>query len=522
MNGRALTLFLGGVLAAAGMTAPAASAAEPADPIDPPYTQAEAEAELRDVVEELEETDPVASHPTLELRELALALPALRGKERRKAKAILARPDDGPTAEWYGGGWPKNATPMSAPEDDFIVHWPDVPNCKAPTQGCDEPDLADTSPSNGIPDYIDQVIGAMEESRAIQNVDLGWPDYKDDGSKGGDGKLDVYVADICNEKGGACVFGYASPDDGSAGCLGPPFKCAAYLVIDNDYNFGEFGYEDPGIPLEVTTAHEYNHILQFNLDSLQDTWMFESTATWSEEKTFPDDDDWLFYTDFWASSSRSPLTGADGGRGLKIYGAAVWNHWIENGYSKLGPGVVLDAWEVSRDVSPQDNAVAAYNRALKDLPGGMNFSRQFADFATATAEWKTGEGNFPDAAKLADMKRFGKLRLNGTPLETTLDNTAYQLIDVNPKGADKIKLKAKIQKGVRSAIALIARDGSKTGGNALIDLSFRRKGGKAKAVLLGAQGYERITAVAVNADGRLKNSGFNYRKNNQTFKLKLR
>ena len=57
--------------------------------------------------------------------------------------------------------------------------------------------------------------------------------------------------------------------------------------MDNDYDADEFpNYTDPLAPMQVTAAHEYNHVLQYGYDALQDTWMFESTATWAEDKVF--------------------------------------------------------------------------------------------------------------------------------------------------------------------------------------------------------------------------------------------
>ncbi len=37
--------------------------------------------------------------------------------------------------------------------------------------------------------------------------------------------------------------------------------------------------------MQVTAAHEYNHILQFNYDLFEQVWMYESTATWVEVVT---------------------------------------------------------------------------------------------------------------------------------------------------------------------------------------------------------------------------------------------
>ena len=174
-------------------------------------------------------------------------------------------------------------------------------------------------------------------------------------------------------------------------------------MIDNDYAAGEFpGYPDRLDPARATVAHEFNHLLQDRYDTFQDLWMFESTATWMEEKVFPAVDDYLMFLPSFAVTPGIPITE---GLGQRIYGVAVWNHWLESGY---GPDVIRRAWEVSDRTKPRDFAIEAYARAIFDL-GGHGFSREFTRFAAATAEWRTGHGGFPDASRYPDMRRKGSL-----------------------------------------------------------------------------------------------------------------
>ncbi len=472
-----------------------------------------------------------ALEPTDELRWLALALPDLRGSDRRRARALLARPpsNDGST-EGYGGEWPCpedntiNNCAETEESDHFVVHWPDLLTCDAPTQGCDEPDLTDDSPDNGVPDYVDQVLAAAEASYDVQNADLGWPLPKPDGSKGGNAKVDIYLADICAENGGACVFGYANTDDSSEPCFNPPYRCFAYLVLDNDYQVNEFGYTDPGEPLRVTMAHEYNHILQFNLDTNQDSWMFESTAVWSEHKVFPSDDDWVkSYIPTWAQTSQLPITRRSAGRGLRIYGSGVWNHWLD---ARFGPETILKAWQASRTTSPKDYAVGAYDAAIRDAGPGYGFTRSFTRFAATTSEWRSGVGGFPRSNELKNIRREGMLALNARRKRLTLDNTAYRLLRVNPRSADEIKLRIMAPRGVKAGIALVARKGSAVAPSAVVRRVRQIRNGRASVRLTGAHAYNRITAVVVNADGRVsggKGFGeFSYSKDEQEFTAKLR
>src|SRR5947208_1589602 len=103
------------------------------------------------------------------------------------------------------------------------------------------------------------------------------------------------------------IFGYSAPDPGQR-----TNSQSAYLVMDNDYRQSEYPrYSSPLPPMEVTAAHEYNHVLQFGYDVLQDTWLFESTAVWMEDKVYDDVNDYLSYLTPWAQLSQVPITRFD-------------------------------------------------------------------------------------------------------------------------------------------------------------------------------------------------------------------
>jgi len=493
-----------------------------------PFTEAQAKEQLQEV--EQAATSPGPVELTIELRDLALALPKLDGAAERRARAILSRPPGGTGG--FGGDWPANAEEEFVETPSFVIHYARVPDCDSeqpnPDGDCDEPNLSVDEDSNDIPDYVDATVEAMEDSIAVQNTELGWPYPKGDGDEGEpnssaqDDRLDVYLSDLCDESDfRPCVFGYAQPDDQSGTCKGAPYHCSAHLVLDNDYD--EFGASGGELGLRVTTAHEYNHILQFNLDSNQDDWMFESTATWSEEQVFPADDDWVrSYMGDWAQESLVPITKPD----FRIYGSAIWNHWLENGDHAYGPDVILNAWESSRDVTPKDYAVGAYDDAIKD-EGGAGFPQEFAAFTAATAEWNTGDGNLPDAAELPNVTRRGKLTPVSKPVIRTLDNTSYALYRVNARNADQIRLSGRSSGSVQWSIALVARTGGRFNGTVTRLVEYSDADNAQNVTLTDAQEYDRITAVVTNADGHVSGSKpasgqFSYTRNDEEFRLKVR
>lgn len=430
---------------------------------------------------------PAARDTTLAMRDLALAVPKLRGKERRAAIRILARPTDNPdpNRDTYAV---REEPPLC--NAHFCVHYvrttPDAPS----------PIDANL---NGVPDYVESVLAAAEASYNVQNQSLGWPRAKSDGTLGGgNGLTDIYIANV----GDSRIFGYAVPDP-------PPAQqcarsCFSYLVVDNDYSPAEYGYPDPGIPLRVTLAHEYNHVLQFGIDAVQDGWLFESTAVWAEEKTFPNDNDYLNYLPRFAKTSTTPITQFSGGRGLRIYGLGVFQHWLDSGDGGYGPEVVLGSWKSSTKTKPKDFGIAAVDRSIRQR-GGKGFAQEFVKFAAATAEWQV-TGGFPDSLAYPTVKRKGKL---GRGRKTvTLDHTSYALFDVRPGSKSTLKLKVKAERGTESGIALVGLDADSR--SVTKKVKVLKRGGNGAVKLKGADEFERVTAVLVNADGRVK--GYDRRK----------
>lgn len=445
---------------------------------------------LHDARQALSPVEPLSSGPasgtrdaTATLRDLALATPALNRSGRRQANRLLARPADKSDRNYFG----KEADDSPICDEHFCVHF--------------------TNEKKNAPvstDFVNEILASTDLTYAVENGDdaLNWRDPKSDGQKGerhglgGDGQVDVYITNL-----GPQLYGYAAPDPGQKG-----FKRYAYLVLDNDYvNFPS----PPLASMKVTVAHEYNHILQFNYDTAEDLWMFEATATWAEQQVYPDINDYLNYLPTFARLTQSPLTGR-----VKIYAEAVWNHWLT---SRYGPEVVRDAWAASLGAKPPHFAVAAYEKSIKEH-GGRSFSREFATFAAATAEWNLSDA-FPDASVYPDMKRRGHVGSKNT--KVTLDDTTFQLTNIPAKGSKPIKLVVDAPRGIRSAVALVGRTGAIASGDVKTASKYLSKGGRGTVVLKNPGSFDRITAVITNADGRLAKGGPTYRSDGSTYSVKL-
>jgi hypothetical protein len=480
---------------ACGLLSASAAHAAPVSPNEAERTLEQAEALLSgDRISLTAGVSPPGREATAVLRRLQESLRALDPAERRQAKQLLARPGDGAKPDPFG----KEAAASPICDAQFCVHWSKKARVAPPK--------ADKAPANGIPDFVDEVAVAAAQSYAVENEALGWRVPLSDGrkgqrkGKGADGQVDIYLDAL-----GSGLFGYANTDTGSKGKRRPGF-----LVVDNDYD----GFK--GSPLELmraTMAHEYNHVVQFAINLDLDLWMFESTATWMEEQVYPDINDYVNFLDGTINVPEAPLAETPR-RAFKLYGSAVWNHYLTRGY---GPEVVRAAWEAGGSVSPRDFAVAAYERAIQDA-GGPGFSQEFVGFAAATAEWRSSDV-VPDPGLYKDVRRAGKL--GGRGQKGRLDHTGYQLFRVDRPASGDLVLDAKLQSGARWGVALVGRAGPVIGGTVETELAYAPNGGKASVTLADAGRFNRITAVIANADGRLEGRSGDYRADGKRFGLTL-
>jgi hypothetical protein len=446
------------------------------------------------------------------LKQLAVRLPGLEGAQRREAQSLLARPTDG-DADPQGNGYEVPEAPGSPYcTAHFCVHWV--------AAGDDAPSLADGD-SDGIPDYVETADQAAENSHLVENEQLGWREPESDGTAGGDvGKTDIYLKQL----GGTGIYGYAAPDPGQQ-LTESDHSQFAYLVIDNDFRAAEFpNYSSPIQPLQVTLAHEYNHILQFSIDVFQDTWMFESTAVWMEGKVYPEVLDYLQYLRGWTQLTDLPLTSFNGSdpndrNNVKVYGTAVWNKWLD---TQFGPDVIRRAWEVSLTTPHPSMAVEAYDKAIREQAGGGGFASRFDLFAARTAEWQAQDSGFPEGDRYPDVVRAGSTRANGPGGMIKLNHTTYGLVNVRPDAFQRIRLGATAPAGTSAAIALVGRFGGVPGGTTVLKMKELPKGGSGTVTLDNPGEFSRITMVLVNADFQVSGGSpltgeWNYRRDAQPF-----
>ena len=268
------------VLALLPLTAASATNGRPADPVRNGSTPAAARA-LTAVQAAFAPEGPAGRRSkatrsgndvTMLLLDLRRHLGGLSPQDRRTAARYFARPTDG--NEPFGASYGPRAHPTSdcaqAPHSTprFCVHWA--------RRTSDAPSSTD-SDHDSIPNQVEKtrrIVGHVWHREVTRG---GYRAPLKDGTRGGDGKLDVYLADI----GGAGVYGYCVNE---RQVTGRAFY--GYCVLDNDYSHREFPSNTPTQNLKVTAAHEFFHAVQFAYDAYEDPWFMESTATWMEDEVY--------------------------------------------------------------------------------------------------------------------------------------------------------------------------------------------------------------------------------------------
>jgi hypothetical protein len=294
---------------------------------------------------------PDPHEATLIMRDLAARLSKLPVEGRARASDLLARP----------------AAHARSCGEGLCIQWAET--------GADAPPGADGDPAT-VPAWVDRTKAVLENVWGHEVGRLGYRAPLSDVASvvnGGDGKLDVYLADI----GGEGLYGYCATDDPEARVLGGSQKrqVSVYCVVDDDFDPAQFPEASGERALEVTAAHEFFHAVQFGYDWLEDLWFMEGTAAWVEDEVYDDVNENVLY--LWkASVLRHPSVPLDFAASGFQYGSWIFWRYLSE---RFGAGIVRDSWE--RTVGREAYSLRAATVAL--AAKGASFRSAFGGFAAA-------------------------------------------------------------------------------------------------------------------------------------------
>ena len=411
-------------------------------------------------------------HATEVFRELFESLPELEGEQRVLAQQILARPTDGasdPRGYGYRTGSVKSC------KQTVCVHWVRR--------------TADAPPNDA---WAKKSLAVLDQVYDYEVGRLGFKRPVADGRHGGNSKFDVYLKELPTGLYGFCVPEYYKP--------GSRKVASGYCVIDNDFSRKEF----KGTPLsnlKVTLAHEFFHAIQFAYDFTDDPWIYESTATWMEERFADRVNDNRQYLDVGqVRLSHIPLdTFADPG---VHYGNWVWWEYLS---SRFGNGIVREVWS-RLDANPGRPNLYSTEGLRAALRSRGGFTKIFAAYAGANnvparsyaegAKWPSSVLSGGDVLGRSD--RRAKFR-------ASVDHMASRSYVVKPdsslKGAWRLRLKVAgpSRSSAPAAYLIVSRKDGRVERHAV---SLTRKGNGRATVSFTNKRVKSVVITVANASTR--------------------
>ncbi len=223
-----------------------------------------------------------------------------------------------------------------------------------------EPEV-DVDPADGHPDYVNRCGEYFDRAWAFQVDTLGYDAPPYDGTNGGGENLyDVYLHHFSGAYGVTFAESHSNQYPDRPGCY------TSYVYCDPTYN--GFPCADPLLPLQVTSAHEFFHAVQFAYNFFTGGWWMENNSTWMEDVMWDDvNDNYLYLPSFFLFPHLSLLTE----NGAHEYGQFVWAQFL---YQRLGHELIRTTWEYAINLQ----AYYAIGSALLDF--GSSFDAEFEEF----------------------------------------------------------------------------------------------------------------------------------------------
>lgn len=390
---------------------------------------------------------------SIALRDLFLARGRLRGDDRARADALLARPTDG-ASDPQGFGYTTSAKRKC--RNHICIHWVQA--------GSDAP------PSMA---WVNKNLQLMNRVWSFEVGKLGYRRPLTDSGVGGNSKFDVYLEDL----GSRGLYGFCAPEYRSKK---NKWLASGYCVLDNDFARSQFG-SPPANSLKVTAAHEFFHAVQFAYDYGEDSWFMESTATWMEERFADQVNDNRQYLR--AGQIHQPASALDlfDPNGFNQYGNWVWWEYLSRHY---GNSIVKSVW--NRAGAFQGAPDQYSTQAMKSvLAGRGGFPRVYGRYvgANVLAARSYPEGAAWPAPHASASYSLGR-KHRSVSRTFSVNHMASRLVVLHPGSTIK---------GSRWKMRVVVNGpGAKVAKGA--HLVIRKKGGKVvtKAIPLSRNGYGKV------------------------------
>lgn len=235
----------------------------------------------------------------------------------------------------------------------------------------------DESPANGLPDAVDAVAEGLVACWELYVDGEGWRAPADDGTEGGDARLDVYLRHIDH--------------NGLAHQEWHGDHWAAYLEIEPDV--ANLGWD----LMASVAAHELHHAIQYSYSVGADSWVYESSATYAQYRLYGEPAAMAAALQLlWSLRLEDPGIGLHVVGDRLEYASLIWVKYLVD-RSGGDMGVFRAWWEILAETPDWRDALEELAVEMGE-PDALALAEGFAEwlyFACARDDgqhWATGDG----------------------------------------------------------------------------------------------------------------------------------
>lgn len=242
---------------------------------------------------------------------------------------------------------------------------------------------------NGIPDYVDLIVSTFDSISRVDFTDMEYIRPPSDGwywqyDNGGSDLYDVYIFEL--ETG---YYGYVQAEDYAQNTgfatrgdneysesVDEDRAMTTFMALRNNYD-GFTGVESEII--QVTSAHEFFHAVQYGYDGWEAGWLLEATAVWMEEVHYDEINDcYQYLEEFFEYPEWSINRDVNRGYGAYIYFSYLTDNRVSTDFIRT-----IFERSVEYDSFNQDHSISTLTAALSDY--GLGFESVTHDFFIANA-----------------------------------------------------------------------------------------------------------------------------------------
>jgi hypothetical protein len=151
---------------------------------------------------------------------------------------------------------------------------------------------------------------------------------------------------------------------------GFPYASSSFIQIDKDFTNSIFvnsngGPYTPLQSLQITSAHEFHHAIQYGYNFYFDIWYAEATSTWFEDELYSSVNQNYNYISPWFTNSSLSIDTATSTATGGGYGRWIFNRFLAENHTTT---LIRSFWEKLAGLNPATNPVNTGNGDIQMAP----------------------------------------------------------------------------------------------------------------------------------------------------------